>query len=179
MTMLLPTNLTQRQPHARESIDQGNVVGIFVAPEPGAPMHAVERVRAVPGRGLEGDRYFDYDGRPVHGAGRAKSVTLIESEALTALEREHGVRLGAAESRRNLVTSAVALNHLVGREFSVGGVTLRGIEPCQPCLRLQQATREGVLRGLVSRGGLRAEIVRGGVIRVGDSIRTEASTVER
>ncbi len=150
---------------------RGSVISIFVAPERGVPMQEVERVRAVPGRGLEGDRYFEYDRRRLHGSARACAVTLIEAEALDALAQEHGVRLEPAESRRNLLTRGAELNMLVGREFRVGVVTLRGVALCEPCLHLQQATREGVLRGLVRRGGLKAQIVSGGMILVGDPIR--------
>lgn len=68
------------------------------------------------------------------------------------------------------MTRGVALNHLVGREFTIGDVTLRGVRPCEPCGHLERLTRPGVLKGLIHRGGLRAVVVSGGVIRVGDAI---------
>jgi MOSC domain-containing protein YiiM len=138
-------------------------------------MEEVSEVRAVPGRGLEGDRYFDAPHSP-GGAVRASAITLIEVEALDAMEREHGIKLEPAEARRNLLTRAVALNDLVDREFRVGDVLLCGVALCEPCLHLQQSTRPGVLRGLVRRGGLRAEIVVGGWIRNGDPIRVFAGS---
>jgi MOSC domain-containing protein YiiM len=147
------------------------VAALFLAPWKGASMEAVSEVRAVPGRGLEGDRYFDADG--------ASAVTLIEAEALVRLEREHGIPLQPAEARRNLLTRGVALNGLVGREFRVGEVVLRGVALCEPCLHLQQSTRRGVLRGLVRRGGLRAEIVSGGWMRSGDPINPPPSTASQ
>ncbi|MEK7341409.1 MAG: MOSC domain-containing protein, partial [Candidatus Binatota bacterium] len=63
-----------------------------------------------------------------------------------------------------------ALNHLVGRDFKVGAVTLRGIRLCEPCAHLENLSRKGVQRGLIHRGGLRAHILTGGTIRLGDTI---------
>lgn len=154
----------------------GRVVSIHVAPGAGTPMVLVGEAHAVPGKGLEGDRYFKrlgtYSGRTgPRGAPPAREVTLIESEAIDALRRDHGIELDPGDSRRNIVTRGVALNHLVGREFRAGQVRLRGIRLCEPCAHLEELTRQGVLRGLVHRGGLRAEILTEGAIRVGDEIR--------
>ncbi len=149
---------------------KSEVVSIHIASEARAPMRSVERVRAVAGRGLEGDRYFDRRGTfsPTPGTGR--EVTLFESETLEALRRDHALELAPGETRRNIVTRGVALNHLVGREFQVGEVRLRGMRLCEPCHHLESLTHIGVKAGLVHRGGLRAEIVREGHIRVGDTI---------
>ena len=97
-------------------------------------------------------------------------MTLIESEAIEALKRDYGVEIAAALARRNLVTRGVALNHLIERQFTVGAVTLRGTRLCDPCAHLEKLSRKGALRGLIHRGGLRAEIITGGVIRIGDTI---------
>ena len=97
-------------------------------------------------------------------------VTLIECEAVESATRESGVSLTTAESRRNLVTRGVRLNPLVGQEFEVGGVRLRGIRLCHPCGHLEALTRPGVLKALANRGGLRAQVLEGGTIRVGDRI---------
>ena len=155
----------------------GSVVSIHTAPERGAPMLTVQQVNALAGRGLEGDRYFDHNTRLSQNPARACAITLIEAEALEALEREHGVRLEPHESRRNIVTRGVALNELVGREFRVGEVVLRGLMLCEPCRHLEKLTGKQLIRGLVHRGGLRAEIRRGGVIRVGDAVEVEAQPV--
>ena len=155
----------------------GSVVSIHTAPERGAPMRTVQQVNALAGRGLEGDRYFDHNTRLSQNPARACAITLIEAEALEALEREHGVRLEPHESRRNIVTRGVALNELVGREFRVGGVVVRGLMLCEPCRHLEKLTGKQLIRGLVHRGGLRAEIRRGGVIRVGDAVEVEAQPV--
>jgi len=133
-------------------------------------MQTVGLVRAVAGRGLEGDRYFHKSGTYSNEPGTGRHVTLIEIEAIDALGRDYDIELAAALARRNIVTRDVPLNHLVGREFTVGSVVLRGTRLCEPCVHLQKLTRAGVLRGLIHRGGLRAEIVSDGTIRVGDSI---------
>ena len=80
-----------------------------------------------------------------------------------------------ARSRRNIITQGIALNHLVEQEFRIGDVVLRGTRLCEPCAHLEKLTVKGALRGLIHRGGLRAEIVKGGIIRVGDPILAESS----
>ena len=129
-------------------------------------------VRALAGKGLEGDRYANGVGTFSGQVGSGREVTLIEVEAITSLAREYDVEIDPADSRRNLVTQDLPLNHLVGREFKVGDVTLRGSRLCEPCGHLETLTRPGVRRGLVHRGGLRAEIVDGGMIRTGDGVTT-------
>ncbi len=151
----------------------GTVVSIHIGPEAEKPLITVESVRAVPGRGLEGDRYFAGSGFYSDKAGPHREATLIECEALEALENDYGVKLAPGESRRNIVTRGVALNHLVGKEFRVGAVTLRGVKLCEPCNHLASLTQEQAKAGLVHRGGLRCQIVTEGVIRAGDPV-TEA-----
>jgi MOSC domain-containing protein YiiM len=95
---------------------------------------------------------------------------LIEAEALEALEREHGISLAAHEARRNVVTRGISLDDLVGRRFRVGEVECVAVELCEPCSHLASLTHPAVLRGLVHRGGLRADVMRGGSIAVGDEV---------
>lgn len=149
---------------------QGIVVAINIAPKGRAPMSTVSEARAVPGKGLDGDRYFHQVGTFSNKPGPDRELTLIEVEALEGLKRDYAIDLEPRDSRRNIVTRRVPLNHLVGREFKVGGATLKGIRLCEPCSHLEELTRDGVKRGLVHRGGLRAEIVSEGTIRVGDAI---------
>jgi MOSC domain-containing protein YiiM len=99
-----------------------------------------------------------------------QEVTLIEQEALEAAQREYDLPLTHAESRRNLLTSGVPLNHLVGRRFTIGSVVLEGVKLCEPCGYLERFTGKKVIEALRHRGGLRARIVQGGVLRVGDPI---------
>lgn len=151
-------------------MSNGVVVSIQIAQAATSPMRAVAEVHAVAGKGLEGDRYFKQTGTFSNEPGLGRDVTLIEFEAVQALKRDYGIDLSAADARRNIVTRGVALNHLIGREFKVGEVTLRGVRLCEPCAHLENLSRKGVMRGLVHRGGLRADILTGGMIRVGDAV---------
>jgi MOSC domain-containing protein YiiM len=141
-------------------------------------MEAVSEIQAVAGHGLEGDRYWQKQGTFSDKAGPDREITLIETEALEGLAREYNVELQAAESRRNLATRGVPLNHLVGQEFTVGTVRLRGIRLCEPCSHLAKVTGRAVLPGLVHRGGLRAQVLTDGVLRAGDRIRPSPSPSE-
>jgi MOSC domain-containing protein YiiM len=151
---------------------QGQLLAIFIAPRESAPIHSVDQAEAVAGQGLAGDRYalavgtFS-KGRPVK---PDQEVTLIESEALAAAATDYGIALPPDQARRNLLTRGVPLNHLVSREFLVGMVRLRGLRLCEPCKHLEKLTQEGVRQALVHRGGLRAQILSGGTLRVGDAV---------
>ena len=149
---------------------QGRIISIHVAKTGGGPMETITHALIVAGRGLQGDRYHEGIGTYSNHPGSGREVTLIESETIEALKRDYGVDIGAAQARRNIVTRAVALNHLVGREFTVGEARLRGTRLCDPCAHLESLSAPGALRGLIHRGGLRAEVVSGGRIRVGDSV---------
>ena len=149
---------------------EGVIVSIHIAPSAAAPTKEIAEVRVVAGKGLEGDRYFNRTGTYSKSNGSGAKVTLIEIEAIEALRRDYDIELKPGESRRNIVTRGVPLNHLVGREFKVGAVTLRGTHLCEPCAHLQKLTQQGVMRGLVHRGGLNAEILADGLIRIGDAV---------
>jgi len=156
------------------------VVSLHIAAYGAAPMQSVAIVTAVPGRGLEGDRYFTQTGTYSNHPGTGRHITLIEIEAIEALARDYDVHLAAGLARRNLVTRGIALNHLIGKTFAAGAVVLRGMRLCEPCLHLEKLAAKGAARGLIHRGGLRAEILVGGSIRIGDAIavidRREASS---
>ena len=146
------------------------VVSIHIAPHAAAPMQSIATGTAVAGRGLEGDRYFEQRGTYSNLPGTGREVTLIESEAIAALAREYDIQLPPGLTRRNIVTRGVALNHLVGKTFSIGAAVLRGMRLCEPCLHMERLAVKGAARGLIHRGGLRAAIVGGGEIRVGARI---------
>lgn len=152
----------------------GSVISLHIAPTGAAPMQTVSQVPAIAGRGLEGDRYFTGMGTYSKNPGTGRHVTLIESEAIEGLKREYGVEIAPNQTRRNIVTRGAALNHLVDREFFVGAVRLRGMRLCEPCAHLERLSARGALRGLIHRGGLRAEILTGGTIGVGDAIAAAA-----
>ena len=135
-------------------------------------MQAVEAARAVPGRGLEGDRYFDHQGSFSRWPGPHRELTLIAEEALDEMARVADVRLAPEQSRRNVLTRGVPLNDLIKETFFIGDVRVRGIRLCQPCKYLVRLTgNPGLLPHLVGRGGLRARILEEGLIRAGDAVR--------
>lgn len=148
----------------------GTVIAIYTTPIHSEPTQPQQSVRVIPGLGLEGDRYFGPPGTPGKRSGTGRDITLIEIEALQAFENDQQLHLSAAEARRNIVTRGVSLNDLVGQEFKVGEVTLRGMRLCEPCEHLAGLTDPRVLPGLVHRGGLRAEILNEGIISVGDPV---------
>lgn len=150
----------------------GRVRSIHTAPEKGAPMETHTAVEAIAGRGIAGDRYAGFAGTysGVRVPDEQRAITLFEQETLAALVAEHGIVLDAHETRRNLVTEGLALNDLVGRTFRVGEVELRGVDLAHPCVYLESLTQPGVLGALKDRGGVRAEILTGGTITVGDPI---------
>ena len=151
-------------------MSKGTIVSIHIAPSAAGPMVSVEQVRAVVGRGLEGDRYFAQAGTYSKTPRPDREVTLIEVEAIEALAREYKIALEPGGARRNIVTRGVPLNHLVGREFRVGEVTLRGLRLCEPCAHLERLSHPGIREALIHRGGLRAQILTDGTIRVGDPV---------
>ncbi len=149
---------------------QGSIVSIQITPEKSGRLTSVGQVRAVQGQGLEGDRYFHRSGASSNKQEQAREATFIESEALQALANDDQLQLDGPESRRNITTRGVALNHLVGREFKVGEAIFRGIRLCEPCTHLEQVSGKPVRAGLIHRGGLRAQILQSGLVRVGDAI---------
>jgi MOSC domain-containing protein YiiM len=150
----------------------GVIAAIYIGPTRLQPMVSVPEVQAVAGAGLEGDRYCRQEGS-FSQKSPSNQVTLIEAEALEAATRDYGFEIVAQEARRNLLTCGMALNHLVGREFQIGEVRLRGLRLCEPCGHLEKLTGKHMIKGLRHRGGLRAEILSSGVIKVGEII-TEA-----
>jgi MOSC domain-containing protein YiiM len=141
------------------------VEDIHIAPRTAAPVEPAGRVRVVAGRGVEGDRYFGE-----HEPGSGHDLTLIAGEAIDAVLEDTGIDLRDGASRRQVTTRGIDVNALVGRRFRVGSVEAIGIELCEPCLHLQKLTDPGVLRGLVHRGGINADVVGDGEIAIGDPI---------
>lgn len=147
------------------STSAGSVEQIWVAADTGEPGHMLETVRVIPGEGLEGDRYTA--GRGTFPSGRPGSaVTLIEAEVCESFDPP----LSPEEHRRNLVTRGIELNGMVGREFTIGSASFRGIRLCEPCATMQRYSAREILRPLVHLGGLRADILDSGEIQVGDPI---------
>lgn len=150
---------------------RGELLHIHIAVQGGSPMRALDEARLLAGTGLEGDRYASGRGTYSKTPRPDRQCTLIEMETLEALARDHGIELLPGETRRNLTTRGVPLNHLVGRSFRVGPVLLRGLRLNVPCRYLEQVTGKPVFAPLVHRSGLNCEILEGGPVRPGDLIR--------
>jgi MOSC domain-containing protein YiiM len=149
---------------------RGRVESIHLAPVAGAPMQAVERAQAIAGQGLEGDRYALGLGHwsPIHRAG--DGLTLVEREVLVELNATYEFGLGPGATRRNLTTSGIRLDDLIGRRFRVGEVVCQAVRRCEPCSYLEGLLDQEVLYPLVHKGGIRVEILDSGAISVGDPI---------
>jgi MOSC domain-containing protein YiiM len=148
----------------------GRVEAIHLTDAGSQPMRAVERVRAMAGIGLEGDRYARGSGHHSGNVRDDRHVTLIEAEEIEALETGSGIRLAPGESRRNVTTRGIRLNELVGRRFRIGGVECEGTRLCEPCQYLTDLLGKPVLAPLVHRAGLRARILTDGEITAGDEV---------
>lgn len=150
------------------------VTAIFTAAVSRGPVSEQPAVQVRMGCGIVGDRNYRRNNLP------ANQITLIEQEAVDAFNQAHQLAIPASALRRNLLTQGVDLNALEGREFMVGGIRLRGIELCEPCsvvgklLQQPGLSPTQVIQALMGRGGLRAEILDSGVIRVGDPVTTHA-----
>ena len=149
---------------------QGTVEGIYIADDAAQPLVPVDKIKAVVGLGLEGDRYFHKRGTFSHKPKRGREVTLIEVESIEAAQKDYGLDVTAADARRNIATRCVPLNHLVGKRFKVGDATLIGIRLCEPCTHLTKLVNADFRKALIHRGGLRAEVQEGAEIHPGDQI---------
>lgn len=144
---------------------EGRVVAIYIAPREGAPVEPRQAVRAVPGRGLEGDRYFD---RAQRKAGQ--DITVIAAEDLAAASAEHGLDLGPGDHRRNVIVEGVDLCAAVGGRLRLGEVEVEVVKLNQPCRYLQELAGKPVLKALIDRAGIRGNILTQGTIAVGDAV---------
>jgi nitroimidazol reductase NimA-like FMN-containing flavoprotein (pyridoxamine 5'-phosphate oxidase superfamily)/MOSC domain-containing protein YiiM len=154
---------------------QGNLQAIQIAPKAGEAVQTCDEVEVQAGLGILGDRYASKEGSWSDVEGNGREVTMIAQEDLDAIEAEYGIHFSQEETRRNLLTLGVPLSHLIGKRFWIGDVLLEGKRSCEPCNTM--ATRSGHgqagLSAMLHRGGLRCEVIQGGTIRLGDSIRPE------
>ena len=149
-----------------------HVEAIHVVDDRGRPPRSLARARAIPGAGLEGDRYARGRGtwcRP-GGRGRGRDLTLVEAEEVERLALDFAIELAPGETRRNVTTRGARLPELVGRRFRIGEVVCVGVSLCEPCTYLEDVTGKPLREPLRHRAGLRADIVTGGRIAVGDPI---------
>ena len=145
---------------------EGRVILIFVSPDKGFPMQSVDWAEAAVGTGLKGDRYAEGKGAYSHAKRKTiRQVSLIEMEAIGRANAEKGTAFTPLDTRRNILTSGVDLNALVGRKFKIGDVEMLGVELCEPCDRPSNLTgKKGFNEAFQERGGLRAEILTSGII---------------
>src|ERR1700730_775450 len=151
--------------------EPGRVECIHVAISEGEPRRAAARIRLVAGLGLEGDRHAPGRGHFSGTPGTGRALTLIEAEALESLRESLGIALPPGEARRNVTTRGIALNALVGRRFRIGSVLCEGKRLCEPCRYLDGVVSKPLLDPLSHRGGLRADVLEDGEIRIGDELR--------
>lgn len=149
---------------------KGRLDHIHICAKGADAMTELQEAKLVAGKGIEGDRYFLGTGTYSDKPAPDRQVTLIESETLEALARDHNMHLTPVESRRNLTVTGVPLNHLVGKRFKVGDVVLYGGRLNTPCKYLDDLLGKKLFKLLLNRSGLNCEIVEGGVIRPGATV---------
>ncbi len=149
---------------------EGNVVAMFLFPSLDTPGQSVSKVHVMPGQGIEGDRYAVQTEEVSEETEPAHEITLIESEAIASVQEETRKNFEIRSLRRHVVTSGFSLNHLVGREFQIGAVRLRGLSLYEPSPLLMNVIGHTVAVSFMHRGGLVATILSEGTIHIGDTI---------
>ena len=157
---------------AMEREKNGRVAALVIGPEAGGPLRQVERIEAVAGRGLKGDRYYlgvgTFNRPPLDQS--VREVTLIDADAVDRCGERLGRPFAPEELRRNIVVSGLEVKELVGRRFRVGSALMRGVRTAPPCRYLSRLLGEDMMAGLRHIGGIRAVIETGGGIAVGDAV---------
>jgi len=136
------------------------------------PMCPMSGVTLIAGKGIEGDRYLMKEGFYSHLRRDGDQITLFEFETLIALKHEANIELAPEEHRRNVTVEGVLLNHLVSRRFWLGETMLEGTELVDPCGHVEKLTGKAISKYLINRGGLYCKILQGGVVRIGDAVRS-------
>ncbi len=153
-----------------QSISSGKVVAIYIAPAQGEPTIIVDQAHLVPGRGIEGDRFFNSSTTSDKNPNPERELTLIEIEAIEAMCQEDMISITPDQTRRNVITRGIPLNDLVGRVFLIGNIRVRGLRLCEPCDYLAGRTDPRIKSSMSHRGGLRAQILSDGLIYTNDFI---------
>jgi len=155
---------------------KATVVGIYTASISGTQLRSVPQATLEAGKGLVGDRYFlgvgTFSKKII--ASEAE-ITLIESEEIERFNSTEQAAHSPGEFRRNIVTRGIKLNDLVGKRFLLGAALLEGKRLCEPCAHLAKLVNAPVVKGMVHRAGLRAQILSGATVQVGDEIRAEGA----
>ena len=156
---------------------KGTVDAIHIASQAAEKVTPMEEIVVIEGRGIEGDRYYEGEGtfsksnRYAEGSStNGRDLTLIEAESVDAVFKEYQIEIKPGAHRRNITTRGVALNDLVGKKFRIGEVVCKGVCLCTPCRHMEALTTKGVMEALENRGGLRADILEGGAIKIGAEV---------
>lgn len=150
----------------------GTLKAISIAAQGAGDLTFIDAVEVIEGQGLKGDRYSGGNGSFSSESGSGRAVTLLAQEDLDEMQRANNITMTHAQSRRNLLTEGVPLNYLVGKRFKIGSVIFEGTRLCEPCNTLAKSSGHGqaLLSAMAHRGGLRCDVIQGGVIASGDSI---------
>ena len=148
----------------------GVVTAIYTAPAAGAACVEHASCRALTGQGLEGDRYATDCGTFSKPGRNGQALTLVSEESIGQAQ-VNGAEIDAATCRRNVITRGIELESLIGHSFAIGEATFHATRLAEPCAHLERITRPGVLRAMVHLGGIRADVINEGEIRVGDTLR--------
>jgi MOSC domain-containing protein YiiM len=151
----------------------GKIVKLLISKDTQTPMLNVNQIVLEVGKGIFGDRYYNQVGT-FSNKGEIepdRDVTLIEIEKIDALNKEHNLEITAEDLRRNIVITNCDLNSLVGKEFQIGEVVLKGLRLCEPCKYLADKLNEKkTLTEMVHKAGLRAQIIKGGSINLDSQV---------
>lgn len=143
------------------------IKSIHIAEEHRGTQQTLPEVRLIAGRGIIGDRNFDKSRWP------GQNITFVETEEIARYNTAYRQVIAGHATRRNVITEGVRLNELVGREFRIGGVRFRGVELCEPCAFLGEllanegTTQKDVIKAWIGHGGLRADVLSDGTMKVG------------
>lgn len=151
---------------------KGTILNIFISKNAINELKSINEALLISGKGIEGDRYHSGKGtfsEKLKG-NPAAEITLIEKEEVDNFNNEQNLNLSYEDFRRNLVTEGIRLNNLVGKTFTIGSATLKGIRLCEPCSHLAESVNSLVIPHLIGRGGLRAQILSTSNIKVGEEI---------
>ena len=142
------------------------VSSICISKQSGTLMKETKKAKLVSGKGIINDRYFnDNNNKDIQ-------ITLIESENIDHFNKISGTNIPYIEFRRNIITKGIKLNSLVGKEFFIGNIKIKGHRLCDPCKYLQEILKQkNLVKNLLNRGGLRCEILSDGKISVKDEIK--------
>jgi MOSC domain-containing protein YiiM len=151
----------------------GKIVNLLISKDPQSPMQNVNQIVLEVGKGIFGDRYYFQKGTfsDENKIEPDSEVTLIEIEKINTLNEEHKLNITAEDFRRNIVVSNCDLNSLVGKEFQIGEVVLKGLRLCEPCKYLADKLKEEkTLSKMVHKAGLRAQVIKSGSINLDSQV---------